>query len=227
MKSMVRCISLLVVLGVATSPVLAAELRVTGFIDNAFPHWDSNTSAIDQDTTRNDDQIFLGRTRMRSFFNFIASDDLRGVFALEIDQTYGAPSANRLGSGCVEEEGPFAFEQCGFRNGIDTNSLELKHLYVDFRIPQLPIGNRWRVGGLPFNVTPLHSPLLYTMDAGGGDVRFTFSDQGKTVRIASVVSWVSFEVVMGVPRYRSGIEFLDADGVALQRFIESKRKLGR
>jgi hypothetical protein len=177
MKSMVRCISLLVVLGVATSPVLAAELRVTGFIDNAFPHWDSNTSAIDQDTTRNDDQIFLGRTRMRSFFNFIASDDLRGVFALEIDQTYGAPSANRLGSGCVEEEGPFAFEQCGFRNGIDTNSLELKHLYVDFRVPQLPVGNRWRLGGRPLNVTPLHSLLLYTMDSGGGDVQFAFSHE--------------------------------------------------
>jgi hypothetical protein len=166
----------LLVVGLVAVPAFAAELRVTGFFDNVFPRWDKNFSSVDQDTTRND-EIFMGRSRTRMFFNFIASDDLRGVFALEIDQSFGTPSANRLGSGCVEGEGAFAFEQCGFRNGIDTNSLELKHLYVDFRIPQLPIGNRWRVGGLPFNVTPLHSPLLYTMDAGGGDVRFTFSDQ--------------------------------------------------
>jgi hypothetical protein len=167
----------LMMIGLAAAPVFAAELRVTGFFDNSFPHWDKNLSSVDQDTTRGGDEIFAGRSRSRFFFNFIASDDLRGVFALEIDQSYGAPSADRLGSGCVEGEGAFQFTQCGFQNGIDTNSLELKHLYVDFRVPQLPIGNRWRLGGLPFNVTPLHSLILYSMDAGGGDVRFDFSDQ--------------------------------------------------
>ncbi len=177
MTNAARSIVFLVVVGLAAAPAFAAELRVTGFIDNAFPHWDSNTSAIDQDTTRNHDQIFLGRTRNRTFFNFIASDDLRGVFGIEIDQSYGAPQNDRLGSGCVEEEGTFGAEQCGFRNAIDTNSIEVKHLYVDFRVPQLPLGNRWRVGGLPINVTPLHSLVLYSMDVGGGDIRFDFTDQ--------------------------------------------------
>jgi hypothetical protein len=180
MKYAVRSLFLLAALamlsGLAAAPALAAELRVTGFFDNVFPRWDTNHSSVDQDTTRND-EIFMGRSRSRFFFNFIGSDDLRGVFALEIDQTYGAPSANRLGSGCVTGTGAFAFEQCGFRNGIDTNSLELKQLYVDFRVPQIPIGNRWRIGGLPFNVTPLHSLILYSMDAGGGDLRLDFSDQ--------------------------------------------------
>jgi hypothetical protein len=168
---------LFVVVGAAATAAFAAELRVTGFFDNVFPHWDSNQSSVDQDVTRNDDQIFFGRSRSRFFFNFLASDDLRGVFALEIDQTYGAPSANRLGSGCVEGDGTYAFEQCGFKNGIDNNALELKQLYVDFHIPQIPIGNRVRLGGLPFNVTPLHSLLLYNMDAGGGDLTLNFSDQ--------------------------------------------------
>jgi len=177
MQKVVGHLIFLVVVGLAAAPVFAAELRVTGFFDNVFPRWDSNNSNEDLDPTRNDDQIFFGRSRTRMFFNFIASDDLRGVFALEIDQTYGAPSDDRLGSGCVEGSGTYRFEQCGFRNGIDTNSLEVKQLYVDFRIPQLPVGNRWRIGGLPFNVTPLHSLLLYNMDAGGGDVRFTFNDQ--------------------------------------------------
>jgi hypothetical protein len=177
MKSIMRCVILLVVAAFAAAPAFAAELRVTGFFDNTFPRWDSNHSSVDQDTTRNDDQLFAGRSRTRLFFNFIASDDLRGVWALEIDQTYGAPSFNRLGSGCVEEDGPFGAEQCGFKNGIDNNALELKHLYVDFRIPQIPLGNRWRVGGRSLNITPIHSLLLYTMDNGGGDVQFTFTDE--------------------------------------------------
>jgi hypothetical protein len=177
MQSFRRCMGLLVVVGICASTAFAAELRVTGFIDNSFPHWDKNMSSVDQDTTRSHDMLFAGRTRLRNFFNFIASDDLRGVFAIEIDQSYGAPSSNRLGSGCVEGEGAYAFEQCGFSNGIDTNAIEIKQVYVDFRVPQLPIGNRWRLGGLPFNFTPLHSPTLYTMDGGGGDVRFNFSDQ--------------------------------------------------
>jgi hypothetical protein len=177
MQRIMQCVVLLVVVGILAAPTFAAELRVTGFIDNSFPHWDKNMSSIDQDTTRSHDMLFAGRTRMRNFFNFIANDNLRGVFAIEIDQTYGAPSANRLGSGCVEEDGAYGFEQCGFDNGIDNNAIEIKQVYVDFRVPQLPIGNRWRLGGRPLNVTPLHSPTLYTMDSGGGDVRFDFSDQ--------------------------------------------------
>jgi len=161
----------------ATAPTFAAELRVTGFIDNVFPRWDNNWSGVDQDPTRKED-TFFGRTRMRNFFNFIASDNLRGVFGIEIDQFYGAPSASARGEGaCIPGEGAFVNESCGFDNGIDNNVIEVKQVYVDFRVPQLPIGNRWRLGGLPFSVTPLHSQVLYTMDAGGGDLRLDFSDQ--------------------------------------------------
>src|SRR5688572_26300474 len=179
MQKLVGHLLLLVIVGLAAAPAFGAELRVTGFFDNVFPRWDSNTSGVDLDTTRNDDQIFSGRTRSRFFFNFIASDDLRGVFALEIDQFWGAPADNPRPGGCQEfpSLGDFALEQCGFKNSIDTNSLELKPLYADFRVPQLPIPNRWRLGGLPFSVTPLHSQVLYTMDAGRGDLRLTFSDQ--------------------------------------------------
>jgi hypothetical protein len=188
MRNMARVLVFLVMAGLAVTPAWTAELRVVGFIDNVFPRWDSNTSSLDNDPTRNGDQIFAGRTRNRTFFNFIASDDLRGVFAIEIDQSYGAPSANRLGSGCVTGTGAFAFEQCGFRNAIDTNALELKHLYVDFRVPQLPIGNRWRIGGRDLNITPLRSLYLYHMDNGGGDVRFDFTDQ-----VAALLYYVQLE----------------------------------
>jgi hypothetical protein len=176
MKYAVRTLVLLMVVGLAMAPAFAAELRVTGFIDNVFPRWEKNFSNADNDTTRNDNSFF-GRARNRTFFNFIASDDLRGVLALEIDQGYGGQASGRVSGDCPEASAAFPFQNCGFDNGIDNLVLELKQLYVDFRVPQLPIGNRWRLGGVPFNVTPLHSPTLYTMDAGGGDVRFDFTEQ--------------------------------------------------
>jgi hypothetical protein len=169
-------------------PTYAAELRVTGFFDNILPHASQNLSMADLDLTNNKDTMFTGRERSRLFFNFIASDDLRGVFALEIDQTYGAPSRNLVGSRCVPDQANATtisgqrvllqnFDACGFRNQIDNNVLELKNLFVDFRVPQIPIGNRWQLGGIQADVTPLHPHLIYTMDSGGGNVKFDFSDQ--------------------------------------------------
>ena len=151
MKTLVRTMVLLVLAGLITRPAAAAELRVTGFIDNVI-QTEQNISGQDNDLTSNKDKATFGATRGNFFFNFIASDDLRGVFAIELDSAWGAPARDRLGSGCVTPE------QCGFRNGIDVNNFELKQLYVDFSIPQLPIGNRWRVGGPRFEVTPLPSP---------------------------------------------------------------------
>jgi hypothetical protein len=175
-----KCLGVVAFLGLLelmSMPALAAELRVRGFFENIFPHFDSNTSDQDFDMTRNTDQIFFGRERARLFFDLVASDDLRGVLALEIDGTYGAPRFNRVGSRCIPATGPYTFEQCGFRNGIDTNAIELKNLYIDFRIPQLPIGNRLQLGGIPANLTPLHPYLLYTIDAGGGSMKVDFTDQ--------------------------------------------------
>jgi hypothetical protein len=180
-NKVMRCLLLLLAVSLmiasAQTPTFAAELRVTGFIDNVFPRWDSNYSGVDQDPTRKE-STFFGRTRLRNFFNYIANDNLRGVFAIEIDEFYGAPAeSGRSGGACVPGEGAFVNEGCGFDNGIDNNVIEVKRVYVDFRVPQIPFGNRWRLGGLGFNVTPLHDQVLYTMDAGGGDLRLDFSDQ--------------------------------------------------
>jgi hypothetical protein len=188
LKKAVVAIALLVLAGLMAVPTYAAELRVTGFFDNILPHYSRNLSQADLDLTNNKDSDFTGRERSRLFFNFIASDDLRGIFALEIDQSYGAPSRNLVGSRCVPDAANATtisgqrvllqnFDACGFRNQIDNNVLELKHLYVDFRVPQLPIGNRWQLGGIPADVTPLHPHLLFTMDSGGGNVKFDFTDQ--------------------------------------------------
>src|SRR5687768_13353669 len=141
MQKVARCLVFLMIIGLAATPALAAELRVTGFIDNVFPHWDSNLSGVDNDPTRKE-STFFGRTRLRNFFNFLASDDLRGVFAIEIDQPYGAVPDNPRNGDCFEASAAFPAQDCGFDNGIDNVVIELKHMYVDFRVPQLPLGNR-------------------------------------------------------------------------------------
>ena len=102
MKKMVGCLLLLLVVALTIAPAFAAELRVTGFIDNVFPRWESNSSGDDNDPSVSTDQATFGRARMRNFFNFIANDNLRGVFAIEIDQIYGAPSDTGRGGGACD-----------------------------------------------------------------------------------------------------------------------------
>jgi len=192
MKNAVRGAMLLVMIGLAAAPAFAAELRTTGFIDNVFPHWERNISSTnaDNDVTRNHDQATWGRTRGRMFFNFIASDDLRGVFGFELDAVYGAPRLDSAGSGCYAnpDDGIYENAACGFGKNTDINNFELKHLYVDFRIPQIPIGNRTQLGGFPLAATPLHGATILHGDFGGGVTRLTFTD-----RVALMLYYVQLE----------------------------------
>jgi CheY-like chemotaxis protein len=53
-------------------------------------------------------------------------------------------------------------------------------------------------------------------------VRVTLYDDQDAVRVAAVVVWAKFEIPpeAGEPRYRAGIEFVDADPRALQRLTD-------
>jgi hypothetical protein len=55
-------------------------------------------------------------------------------------------------------------------------------------------------------------------------VRFIIPDKPKPVRIGSVIAWAAFELPKGGPRYRAGVEFLDADQGSVQKVIDTKRK---
>jgi PilZ domain len=55
-------------------------------------------------------------------------------------------------------------------------------------------------------------------------VRMSLPDKNRPVRFSAGVAWASFEMPKGGPRYRAGIEFYDADPVALNKFIESNKK---
>jgi hypothetical protein len=174
MKNVLRYIVLLGAAGLAAVPAWAAELRMTGFVDSIFPRFSSNISQADKDLTRSHDQSLFGRTRGRMYFNAIASDDLRGVFGFELDTVWG-----RNPDGAA-----FSFD----RNTDLAGNIETKWIYVDFRVPQLPVGNRWRLGGFPLYATPLHGQTVLHGDVGGGDLVLTFSDQ-----IAAHLYYAQFE----------------------------------
>jgi len=120
-------VGLAVVLGLAAIPAWAAELRMTGFVDTAFPHFESNISPPrpdgDSDVTRGNDQHTIGRTRGRMYFNAIASDDLRAVFGFELDAVWGA---------CPDGD------MCFDRNTDMAGNIETKWVYVDFPFRSCP-----------------------------------------------------------------------------------------
>jgi hypothetical protein len=55
-------------------------------------------------------------------------------------------------------------------------------------------------------------------------VSVVFADEGEFMHVRSVVASVSVKTANGTTRYLTGIEFLDADQLAMQRLIDRKRK---
>jgi hypothetical protein len=55
-------------------------------------------------------------------------------------------------------------------------------------------------------------------------VRLSFIESARPVRFSAGVAWSAFELPKGEPRYRAGIEFLDANQAAIAAFIEAHRR---
>jgi len=52
-------------------------------------------------------------------------------------------------------------------------------------------------------------------------VRLSLPDPRRPIRFNGVVAWARFEMFNGTPRYRAGLEFVDADARAVQQFIDT------
>lgn len=52
-------------------------------------------------------------------------------------------------------------------------------------------------------------------------VRLLLPDPRRSIRFNGVVAWARFEMFNGTPRYRAGLEFVDADARAVQQFIDT------
>ena len=55
-------------------------------------------------------------------------------------------------------------------------------------------------------------------------LRVSLPDPARPARMAGTVTWASFEMPKGGPRYRAGIEFAGADAAAIARFCEAHKK---
>ena len=55
-------------------------------------------------------------------------------------------------------------------------------------------------------------------------IRVSLPDARRALRFGGAVAWAAFELLGARARYRAGIEFFTADGVAIQQFIDANKK---
>jgi hypothetical protein len=155
----------------AAVPATAADLTATGFIGISGTVFKNIPPAVSNfympaapDNQLNKMGAYMAM-RGRLGFNVRASEDLVGVFMFEMDSNrfgeWGGAAATGTagnGNGGRNQMGTF---------GADRNSIEIKNVYIDFRIPpKLPV---WaRVGLMNYAIRP---SVFLSFDAAGASLR--------------------------------------------------------
>jgi len=89
----------------------------------------------------------------------------------------------------------------------------------------MPEGIDVQIDGNPatlVNLSPLGAQVISPTSLKPGQrVRFTLPDPTRPARCRGTVAWAAFEIPKGLARYRAGIEFVDADQAAVERFIRA------
>jgi hypothetical protein len=121
MKRLLFCLVVLMAVFALVMPTYAAEMKVNGI-------WNTKAYAVDNydgyDNT--DDSYQYVTQRMRMYFNFIASENLKLVYKNEIDFQWGDSSfqTHRNDGGAL---------------GGDTVNMETKNIYLEFMVPDTPV----------------------------------------------------------------------------------------
>jgi len=102
--------------GVATT-VSATELKVKGHLD-VYGMWSANLNDFDSDEADADN--YFTNQRMRTYFTYVANENLKAVLGLEIDNTWGASNGGTWGTD-------------------GKGNIEVKHAYLDFNFPDTAI----------------------------------------------------------------------------------------
>ncbi|UTF49161.1 outer membrane homotrimeric porin [Desulfomicrobium sp. ZS1] len=95
----------------------ATELKVRGNID-VYGMWSANLKDFDSDKADGDN--YTTNQRMRTYFDYVASENLKAVLGLEIDNDWGADSASDWGTD-------------------GKGNIEVKHAYLDFNFPDTQV----------------------------------------------------------------------------------------
>ena len=122
MKRLLFCLVALIAVFALVMPTYAAEMKVNG-IWNAKAYARDNYDGDDD----SDDSVQYVTQRMRMYFNFIASENLKLVYKNEIDMEWG----DTAGFGGTRNDG----------GGLDSDTvnLETKNVYLEFMVPDTPV----------------------------------------------------------------------------------------
>ncbi|MDZ4184803.1 MAG: hypothetical protein U1D97_07480 [Desulfuromonadales bacterium] len=113
----------------AVTADMTGTLAVRGIMNNNFDATDASAGA-NQDHRRFVDQ------RFRLFTSVAANENVKAVLGLEVDNVWGRTAVSTT-------------KDLGGMGTDDATKLEIKHLYLDFKIPTL--GATVRAGSQPFN----------------------------------------------------------------------------
>jgi hypothetical protein len=126
MKRLLICLVALIAVFALVMPTYAAEMKVNG-IWNAKA-WARDNYDGDDDS---DDSVQYVTQRMRLYFDFISSENLKLVYKNEIDMEWGDTSGNATNADSDRNDG-------GGLDG-DTVNLETKNVYLEFMVPDTPL----------------------------------------------------------------------------------------
>jgi hypothetical protein len=99
------------------SSASATELKVRGHFD-VYGMWSANLN--DFDSNEGDADNYFTNQRMRTYFDYVANENLKAVLGLEIDNTWGDGTAADWGTD-------------------GKGNIEVKHAYLDFTIPDTTV----------------------------------------------------------------------------------------
>ena len=102
--------------GVASS-ASATELKVKGNLD-VYGMWSANLKDHDSDYADGDN--YMTSQRMRTYFTFVANENLKAVLGLEMDTIWGNGDAD-------------------WGTDLNENDIEIKHSYLDFNFPDTAV----------------------------------------------------------------------------------------
>jgi hypothetical protein len=129
-KRLVMLVAVVAVIAIAL-PALALEFKYGGMYRL---RWQSNDNVTDGASAFDDNQNYMDQ-RLRMYFDFVASENLRVVTKWEVDTMWGNGFDKFSTGGGV---------------GADSINLEMKNAYVDFNIPYTPVRATLGVQGVSF-----------------------------------------------------------------------------
>ena len=149
------------------STAAAVDIKAKGYFAFGFGLYDNGSF-----TDHSNEEHFDAAQQMRTYIDFIMSEELSGTLAIEIGNTYWGN-----GGGATWGAGLGAGRGAGGAMGADGVSVEVKHAYIDWFIPQTDV--HLRMGLQPY----IQPQAVWRGDWGGGGMIFDDDAAGITLEV--------------------------------------------